>query len=584
MDNSNKAIAKRINKELRNRHWSQSDLLREVIKFKNPNFSKTDIYTEVKAIKANFSTALKGTANRSISKEDLYIISKVFGVPLEYIWFGETKKSGFIPSGARFAAYQDNETEYRKYIANLEYEDRVQYGDEFGFSLFDYFGQFDSINGYKFFAENYNLHFDYMNYGILVYVNSEGREQNCSTSYHDNHISSNLIETLAEHKEIKLFRTIYFDNCSYDRFNYERMNNNKNHFDEDFLDVLLQNEDFLDQTLKIKTVDLNDLRKVSQKGEKRAFVEPMFFEALSYALANEDKYKPQLQKMLTFALEYNKNQLNFIKQYLKENASREYGDVSVDRYCPHLLKSSRNVVMGNIIELEPNSGTNEISNIIKEIEECAFNMTHILNEQEKNNEEIKITTPNNPLFSELLENAIKERVDFVPTRIKIESKFTRFHYYESKPIDFNNLIELRAVVNFLDKSQMLVDLHDDETLVHGNLDGQVLMIANGEPVGLAGWQKCHYGDKFEDRAKLLSCIDIYYFDERYIEKYRERFEIISEGLNKKEKEILINKALKMLEDEKNKLLKTGTENVSRAMRIKERSSKLEFFRDVYLTK
>lgn len=584
MDNSNKEIAKRINYELKNRDWSQTDLLREIIKFKFPNISKAELYAEVKAKKGNFSTALKRNSDRSISKEDLYIISKVFGVPLEYIWFGDEKKSGFIPKGARYAAYQDSESEYRSYIASLEYEDRIQYGDEFGFSLFDYFGQFDSINGYKFFLDNYGLHFDYAGHGELSYINGEKYPQLCSPSDRDNLLSNHLINTLVEHDEIKMFKAIYFDNCSLDRFDPGAWYRNKNYFRDDFLNVLLKNEQFLDLALKTKVVDMNSLDEHYEKGTKRTFVEPMFYEALSFAIEHEEEYEYQLEKMLSAAVEYNKTQFEAIKEYLKNNKEHEFGDASIDRYSPRFLRSSRNELMGNIIRLNKTSSNDTVNKLIKEVEQYAFNMTHIINEQEKNNEEIKISTPDNPLFSELHENAIAQRADFIPTIVREDKGFTYFQYYESNVINPNNIEQLKVVIDVLNKSQALVKLNNGQSLVHGNMEGRVLMSMDGKTVGLAGWQKCHRGNKYEDRAELLSNVDIYYFDEKYLVGYKELFEVLSQDFNKEEQLTLLDKAIDLLNSKRKKLLKDDRESMTRAIRLKERCSKLEFFKEVYLNK
>ena len=586
MDNSNKAIAKRINKELKARDWKQTELIRRIIKFKKPNISKEELYLEANTKKGNYSTALKGNNDRSISKDDLYIISKIFGVPLEYIWFGDEKKSGFIPKGARYAAYQDSDDEYRTYIADLGHEDKIQYPDELGFNLFDYFGQFDSINGYKFFVKHYNLHFDYTQYGRLMYDNTEGYQQFCSLSDENSLIiSNNLISTLAEYKDVKTFRTIYFDNCSLGRFNPEHMYRDKTFFGERFLEILLQNESFLELVLKTKVVDLNNFNKrYYDKGEKRTFVEPMFFEALSYAMDHEKEYSVQLEKMLNFALNYNKSQYEFVKDYLNANKESEYADVLIDRYSPRFLRSIRNKIMGNIIKINKTSSNDALNELLKNIEQYAFNMTHIINDQEKNNEEIKISTPDNPLFLELHENAIKQRADYIPTISYRDDKFTYFQYFDSKEISSNNLDQLKLIIDVLNKSQTLVKLEDDKVLVHGNINGRVIMFMNGEPVGLAGWQKCHYGDKYEDRAELLANIDTYRYDDQYLEEYEKIFEIISQGFNKEEKIILLDKAINILNNNIEKMLMDGKKETSRAFRIKEQSSKLEFFKEIYLRK
>ncbi len=586
MNNSNKAIAKRINKELKLRNWSQTDLLEAIIKFKNPNYSKADIYKEKNAKKGNFSTSLKGKEDRSISKEDLYIVAKVFGLPLEYIWFGDEKKSCFIPNGARYAAYQDSDEEYRAYISQLDYEDKAQYPDEFGFNLFDYFGQFDSINGYRFFLKNYKLHFDYDTYGQLMYVNGEGHLQFCSSHSGDkkDYVSENLIEILSQYGDVKTFKAVYFENSSIRRFSHYSRHANEKLFGNDSLKTLLQNESFLEQTLIIKTIDLHDVDERNEKGEKRNFVEPMFFEILDYALEHEQEFNNQLEKLLHFAIDYNKSQYLFIKDYLKEHSAEEHGDVCVDPHSPRFLQSTRYVQMGNIISINKKTSNELINELINESEQYAFNMLHIINEQEMNKEEIKISTPDNPLFMELHETATTLSANYVPTRTYYDKEFTYFKFYDSTAARFDKADEVQSLVDLLNKSQQLVKQKDGKVLVHGNISGQILMVKDGEIVGLAGWQKCHYGDKYEDRAEILSNVDVYYsFEDKFIPVYKSIFEVVSQGFDKKEQAILLDRAIELINKKKKEAIK-NEETISKAFRLKERSAKLEFFKEVYLEK
>ena len=583
MKNSNKAIAGRINKELRIRNWSQADLLRKIIKFKNPEITKSELYAEVNKRKGNFSTTLKGKENRSIPKEDLYIISKIFGVSLEYIWFGDKKKENFIPKGARYAAFQDSESEYRTYIADLDYEDRVQYADDCGFSLFDYFGQFDSINGYKFFLKNYNLHFDYVQYGELAYVNSEGHLQFCHSHDKDHLISDNLIMILTEHNDIKTFRTIYFDNCPLERFDSDYASNrNKALFSDYFLETLLRNEPFFELIMKTHEVDVGSFSRYYEKGTKRLFVEPMFYEALSFALQHEEDYKNQLFKMLSFALEFNKTQNAFIKDYLRIHYGKdEHADVHIDQYAPRFLRSSRNIPMGNVFRIREKVEDELLSNLIKEIEKIAFNMTHIINAQEKKNEEIVISTPNNPLFLELCNNAREQKASFVPLVLHSDKEFTYFQNYESTTINFDNYEQLQSVIDYLDKAQNLVVPKPNKVLVHGDLTNKTLMIENGKVVGLAGWQNCHYGSKYEDRAVLLSNIDSYSYRDDYLKKYKELFDILSQGFDQTEKANLIDRAIDILTEKRKAITKEGRDSFYKICSLKERASKLELFKELH---
>ena len=252
MDSSSKAIANRINKELKKKDMKQSDLLKEIIKFKKPDISKKDMFLTENKKKGNFSTALKGNT-RSITKEDLYIIAKVLGVSLEYLWFGEEIKPGFIPMGARYTAYQDSDDAYRTFIANLEYEDKIQYGDEFGKNLFRYMGEFESINGYRFFVKNFDLFFDYVQYNQLMYINSEKQEQFCDNDHQYDMLSDNLISTLIKHNDVKTFKTIYFDNCALARFSPENYRRDRKYFSNYFLESLLSNESFFELIFKSLT-------------------------------------------------------------------------------------------------------------------------------------------------------------------------------------------------------------------------------------------------------------------------------------------------------------------------------------------
>ena len=587
MDNSNKAIAKRITKELEARDWSQTVLLRKIIEFKNPNISNLNLRFEINKRKGNFSTTLKGKDERSIPKEDLYIISKIFRVPLEYIWYGDEKKSDFIPSGARYAAFQDSESEYRAYIAGLAYEDRVQHSDEFGFCLFDYFGQYDSINGYKFFVKNYGLHFDYNQYGCLMYVNSEGFPQWCCIDDKKNHlVSDNLIRVLAKHNDTKTFREVFFDNSPLNRFNAERAYyRDKSLFSDDFLGILLNNEQFFELMLKTHEVDINIFNKSYTKGSKRCFVEPMLYEALNFALQHEEDFKEQLSRMLTFALEYSKSQYEFIKEYLKTNNDRyEHSDVYIDRHYPRFLRSSRYIPMGNVFVLRGALLDEKLNNLLKEIEQCTFNMTHIINEQERNDEEIKISTPNNPLFEELNRNAREKNISFVPLVVHTDKQFTYFQYYESTSINFDSPEHLQFIIDCLDKAQDLVAPKPNKVLVHGNLDNTMLMSVNGKVVGLVGWQKCYYGSKYEDRALLLSKINSYSYRDDYLKKYEELFNLISQGFDLEEKEKLLDRAIAILNEKRKSIAGKERDDLYRICDLKERSSKLELFKELYLTK
>lgn len=588
MDSSNKSIARRINKELKIRGWKQKELLRRIIRYKNPGFSDGEIYLEELAKKGNFSTALKGNSNRAIPKEDLYIISKEFGLPLEYIWFGDEKKSGFVPKGIRYTAYQDSDDEYRNFIGGLEFEYKINNTDEFGFNLFDYFGQYESINGYRYFTKNFNLHFDYVQSRQLCIIDSEGNTEYTSYSYEEDQYSYGLLETLVKYKDVKTFKAIYFDNCSDTRFNPSMYShNNKRLFNDDFLETLLNNDDFLDLVLNTKTVYLNSFAKRYGKEEKRSFIEPMFYEALMYAADHESEYSAQLEKMLRFALRYNKEQYEFIKEYLRKNSESEYGDVQIEVYSPRFLRSSRYIPMGNVVRVVKTSNNKVINDLIGEIEQYAFNMTHIINEQEKSHGEIKISTPNNPLFLELHNNAIEQKADFIPFMSHSNKEFTLFSYYDSMNIHTTNLDELKFVLNILDESQKLVQKKDGKVLVHGNLGGKVLMMTQEKLIGLAEWQKCHYGDKYEDRAVLLSNYDSYYsYDGKYLDEYQKIFDVISQGFDKEEQATLLKRAIEILEKKKEDALKNEDDekHLIKACRFKEQASKLELFKEIHLSK
>ena len=588
MNSSNKAIAKRVNKELKIKGMGQTELLKEIIKFNHPEYSQDEIYKEIMSKKGNFSTSLKGDDIRPIPKEDLYVISKILAVPLEYLWFGEEKKSGFIPTGARYAAYQDNENDYRAYISHLESEDKIQSGDETGHNLFDYFAEFDSINGYRFFAKNYNLHFDYNMYAQVMYCNKAGLTQFCTSLEKDNSMSDNIIFTLIKYKDTKTFRAIYFDNCTLDRFDsYINNRKDKKLFGDKFLSLLLENEDFLNFVLKTKTFNPSLLSRFKTSKEERTFVEPMFYEALDYAMNHQKEYKNALLKLLKFSLEYNKSQYEFIKEYITKQQNDRFGcrDVSIDTYNPRLLTYYMNISMGNIIKIKGNAQDAEIDELIRQIEQYAFNMTHIINDLEINKDEIKISSPDNPLFLELHDKAIENGADFIPYKIHSDKEFTYFMYYDSVTIDFENVDHTAKLIEYLNKVQSLVLDKEGKILVHGNLKDAKFMTKNGTIVGLTGWQKCHYGDKYEDGADILASLNIYYgFDSKFLDKYKEIFDVLSNGFNKEEQIILIDRAMQKL-DKEAKLLQKGELNyIDKRIKLKERSIKLEIFKEEFLEK
>lgn len=581
--NDNKAIARRINKELKARNWKQTDLLRKLIKYKEPGITDNDLYKEVNKKKGNFSTTLKGNT-RAISLEDIYYISKIFRLPFEYIWLGYNKKEYFVPKGARYAAFQDNDDEYKAFIASLEDEDSITYKDEDGFNLFGYLGQFESINGYRFFLNNYGLHFDYKMYGQLMYFNSENHEQLCSYTGEKDDVSNNLIKTLAKHNDVKSFKAIYFDNCSLERFDYRHSRVcNKRLFGDDFLKTLLENEDFLKTAMVVREININLFDNNYDLRDKRSYIEPMFYEALNYALKNEKDYKDQLVKMLNFALGYSKSQYSFVNEYLKSH-EEEYGDVSIDEFAPRFLRSSRYVPMGNIFIFNDSSPDKEINDLLSEIKRCSFNMRHIKKQQEKSNEEIKELTPDNPLFREMFENANNKNISYLPTIILSDKEFTYYQYYECTKVDYENIEQLAFIIDCLNKVQSLVTPRPNKVLVHGNINDNTLMVDKGKMIGLAGWKNCHYGNKYEDRAALLSNVYVYTSSDKWMEYYKEIFDTISKGFNRDEQITLIDKTLDLMAEQRKAIIAKGMDKIYKITHEKEKASNLELLKELYFAK
>ena len=286
--------------------------------------------------------------------------------------------------------------------------------------------------------------------------------------------------------------------------------------------------------------------------------------------------------MLSFALEFNKTQNAFIKDYLRIHYGKdEHADVHIDQYAPRFLRSSRNIPMGNVFRIREKVEDELLSNLIKEIEKIAFNMTHIINAQEKKNEEIVISTPNNPLFLELCNNAREQKASFVPLVLHSDKEFTYFQNYESTTINFDNYEQLQSVIDYLDKAQNLVVPKPNKVLVHGDLTNKTLMIENGKVVGLAGWQNCHYGSKYEDRAVLLSNIDSYSYRDDYLKKYKELFDILSQGFDQTEKANLIDRAIDILTEKRKAITKEGRDSFYKICSLKERASKLELFKELH---
>ena len=144
---------------------------------------------------------------------------------------------------------------------------------------------------------------------------------------------------------------------------------------------------------------------------------------------------------------------------------------------------------------------------------------------------------------------------------------------------------MTLLLNYLHKAQELVSKKDGKILVHGNIGGAKFMTANGEIIGLANWQQCHYGDKYEDRAEALSKLNDYIgFGGQYLSKYKEIFDVVSKGFTKEEQITLIDRAIELLDKKRKSLSKDEYNYLDKVCLLKDRSSRLELIKEQYLEK
>ena len=72
--------------------------------------------------------------------------------------------------------------------------------------------------------------------------------------------------------------------------------------------------------------------------------------------------------------------------------------------------------------------------------------------------------------------------------------------------------------------------------------------------------------------------------EKYLTKYKEIFDIVSNGFTEEEQVILIDKAIKILNKQRKQISKDEHNYLDKVARSKELSSRLELFKEQYLEK
>lgn len=301
-----------------NKIQGQTDLLCRIFKY---NMKATLKDQNIKAYdwaqkqKANFSKMVN--EGRKFPVDYLIGIEHVLNTSGDYLYMGSDEKSGFIPRGLRYTAYNDDPVGYISLMGESQDEregEVVTSFDEYGNSLVDYIIKFKSINGIRFLVENYGYKYNPMYHHFAA-------KDNFHFYVHNNNAPMLIAKMIADNSDSDLFFAMFDEGL--ELLNNYFKNENDIFNSPEFVSLILENDKLFDAALhKVNySIEFINQRKHGFAFDNNYFINPIISNLLNAAISDglyclktgeKSNYFLKAERIARYALKHNIEQVEFI--------------------------------------------------------------------------------------------------------------------------------------------------------------------------------------------------------------------------------------------------------------------------------
>lgn len=260
--------------------------------------------------KANFSKMLKG--ERPLKYDFIIPLEKIFGVSLARLMNEEAyklpveKENVAFDKGFRYYASVDDPALYEKEfdkLLDIDGKTILNNKDEFGKTFLDYIVEYGSVNGIRYFYNNYKPRMKWWNNQFQFDKSKE------ITWLHIENVMP-LVRLVAGMHDVDMFYTM-FD--SYNMFfHFGDYGDDKILFcTEEYLELIMDNDDLFTALFDIKEYH-RDLGSTGKRKHGKDFItyyseNPILNNCLKYALRHLPKYRNQAIEILRFGIKHNQH-------------------------------------------------------------------------------------------------------------------------------------------------------------------------------------------------------------------------------------------------------------------------------------
>lgn len=520
----------------------ETDLYRKIL---NMNGDESP-YNNATKNKANFNKMVSG--ERSFKEEYIVPLEKILGTSYAYI--KEGGREDFIPTGIRYTAYVDEESEY----AALDSGNKSGGGnpllacDEYENDLLDYIIQYNSLNGIRYLVKKDYLKLFYDGKRYENFIANRGLEK-----------TEQVTDLVVRTDDVDIFDSYADVWTRFPSFTGEdRLGVLKQ---ESVLSEIAGSDKIWKSMLVEKMIPLPSVnRGLETELPDGMFCSLLLKPMLEYLLLHEKDYSEKTKELLEFAIRYNRKCVS----YFNENFGRVPGPVFLDDegfIKDNCTKYGSLVVyeLGDTPDVD-NETSSLMEKLNTDINSFSFASRPLIGGFSGHSARIvdgmvvKKATDNSIEY-DALDFFGKCGVSFVPKLLKTKDGLDYFTYFKGNTYSYVRrmdwpLIE-QVVKSLKELNERSKQKLEGKVYVHGDLfQSNVVFDADNQLTGIIDWDHCHIGEEYEDLVYVMwtwinlgdqnklgddsfllvkKCLEVYGADEALKEDWADKMVSVMEG-------------------------------------------------------